>query len=302
MSLGWAYVSLPLCHGQRPCNLDAATRQIDITPSERHQLAPPSSGKRGQCHRSAEDWIPVLSSLDQSGHPSWRRNLPIHALHPWRRRPGSWSVVDPPPLHRLPTGSQSMQWYLWTVAGESPSANHVRYALSITFGLKLFKVKMSQDRPDSTFDLPSILVERTRTLVPLPTSSHLSSNWPTVAVVRLNLPASTSATERCESLGGGPLPSLERLRHLAWLSGSGVASGIGAQLPVSRRSFPHGAGLNSPIPPVGIAHEGTSLPKAASMRGASPTIVHVGTSYGSRPSPGVFAHRPGFKVELLQSI
>src|SRR5664280_2165688 len=106
MSLGRSHVSLPLCHGERPSNLDAAVRQVDITPSERCQLASTCSGECCESHGSAENRISVLRSLDQHGHLRWRRNLHLRPLHPRRCRSGCRSVVDPPPLHRLATGGR----------------------------------------------------------------------------------------------------------------------------------------------------------------------------------------------------
>src|SRR5664280_2232553 len=106
MSLGRSHVSLPLCHGERPSNLDAAVRQVDITPSERYQLASTCSGECCESHGSTENRISVLRSLDQNGHLRWRRNLHLRPLYPRRCRSGCRSVVDPPPLHRLATGGR----------------------------------------------------------------------------------------------------------------------------------------------------------------------------------------------------
>src|ERR1035441_7982869 len=77
-------------------------------------------------------------------------------------------------------------------------------------------------------------------------SSHLSSSWPTVALVRLNLPASSSATRGDRALPAAfPVPWNERVawRGLAWLAADRIAADESPQHPVSRRPLPHGARL-----------------------------------------------------------
>ena len=67
-----------------------------------------------------------------------------------------------------------------------------------------------------------------------------------MAVVRLNLARLHLCHQSGEGLCCSTLPSLEGSRHLAGLSGNGVAADVGPQLPVSGRSLPHRAGLDSP--------------------------------------------------------
>ncbi len=158
----------PPCHGERPSNLDAAVRQIDITPSECYQFASTCSGECCEGHGSAENRILVLGSLDQSGNLRWRRNLHLRALHPWRCRPGCRGGVNPSPLHRLATGGRKNAVVLVDRGRRESVVQPPSIGRIDDVRLELSQLDVSQDRPDAAVDLPAILVERTRTLTPLP--------------------------------------------------------------------------------------------------------------------------------------
>ena len=162
------------------------------------------------------------------------------------------------------------------------------------FGLEVGQLNVPQRRPDPTLYLPAVLVERARTLTPLPRLEPLVEQLAhrgrsAADLARLHLRHQGSKGLSCSTLS-----ALEGSRHLTRLSGNRVASDVGPKLPVSWRSLSHRAGLNS-ANFSGLEVLMNEHPRPIQRIAGRVSYDHPCRDLlGSRPCPGVFAHRPGF--------
>jgi hypothetical protein len=139
-----------------------------------------------------------------------------------------------PHLTACRLAADKMEWYLWTVAADSPSSSHWRYAASRVSAPSLLSRTLPQLRTDPSLDLALVLIDGPRSLVRFGRLEPLVEQLADRGRGPIELAGVHLRHKRRQRLAGALFGPDERLGCSSGFAGDRIVAGEGPQFPVAR--------------------------------------------------------------------